>query len=110
MATKVSRGAVLTTSLQDIYEVPEHKEAHWVLMYITNTSGSNETVTVNFYDASETATLPILSGYSISSKDFFEIGGQFNEFIYMNTGDKITASATDSMTMLVSIIEHNSNR
>jgi len=110
MATKVSSGAVLTTSLQDIYEVPEHKEAHWVLMYIVNTSGSNASATVNFYDASETATLPLLSGYTISSKDFFQIGGQFNEFIYMNTGDKITASATHSMTMLVSIIEHNSNR
>lgn len=110
MATKVSSGAVLTTSLQDIYEVPEHKEAHWVLMYITNTSGSNGTVTVNFYDDSENATLPILSGYTISAKNFFEIGGQFNEFIYMNTGDKITASATNSMTMMVSIIEYNSNR
>lgn len=110
MATKVSSGAVLTTSLQDIYEVPEHKEAHWVLMYITNTSGSNGTVTVNFYDDSETATLPILSGYTISAKNFFEIGGQFNEFIYMNAGDKITASATNSMTMMVSIIEYNSNR
>jgi len=110
MATKVSRGAALTGTLQDVYEVPEHKEAHWVLMYISNTSGSNGTVDVNFYDASETATLPILSGYTITSKDFFQIGGQFNEFIYMNAGDKITASSTQPMTMMVSIIEYNSNR
>lgn len=110
MATKRSHGAALTATLQDVYEVPAFKEAHWVLLYITNTSGSNGSVTVNFYDASETSTLPILDTYTISAKDFFQIGGQFNEFIYMNAGDKITASSTQPMTMMVSIIEYNSNR
>lgn len=110
MATKISSGAALTGTLQTIYTVPTHKDASWVLTYLTNTSGSTGTVTVNFYDSSESATLPILSGYSVSSKDFLTIGGEFNEFIYMNEGDYIEASATQDMTILISVIEVNSNR
>jgi hypothetical protein len=110
MSTKISSGAALTGSLQTIYTVPTHKDADWVLLYITNTSGSNGTVTVNYYDASASTSLPILSGYAISSKDFFQIGGEINKFIYMKDGDYIQASSTQSMTILVSVIEHNSHR
>jgi hypothetical protein len=110
MATKISSGAALTGTLQTVYTVPDHKDADWVLLYITNTSGSNGTVTVNYYDASTSSSLAILDGYTISAKDFFQIGGEFNEFIYMNEGDYIEASSTQSMTMLVSVIENNSNR
>lgn len=104
---KKSFGKVLTSSLQDIYEVPTTKHTQWVLLYITNTSGSNGTVEVNFYDASESATLPVLSGYTISAKDFFQIGEKFNSFIRMEAGDKVTASSTQTMTLLMSVIEED---
>jgi 2',3'-cyclic-nucleotide 2'-phosphodiesterase (5'-nucleotidase family) len=107
MATKRSVGATLTTSLTDIYEVPANKRAEWILVYITNTSGSTETFTVTYYDASQTASLPVLSGYTLSAKEFFQIGGQYNEFIMMEAGDKIQASASSSATILISVIEHN---
>ena len=107
MATKRSVGASLTTSLTDIYEVPANKRAEWILVYITNTSGSTETFTVTYYDASQTASLPVLSGYTLSAKEFFQIGGQYNEFIMMEAGDKIQASASSSATILISVIEHN---
>lgn len=76
-------------------------------MYITNTSGSNGTVTLQYYDSSEDATLTILDGYTITSKQFFQIGGNVNEFIIMRAGDQIKASSTQPMTMLVSVIESN---
>jgi len=107
MATKRSVGASLTTSLTDIYEVPANKRAEWILVYVTNTSGSTETFTVTYYDASQTASLPVLSGYTLSAKEFFQIGGQYNEFIMMEAGDKIQASASSSATILISVIEHN---
>ena len=110
MATKRSTGKALTGTLTDIYEVPDHKLAEWVLVYITNTSGSNGTYTLSYYDASENATLDVLNAYSISSKEFFQIGGEFNEFIVMEEGDKIQASGTQDGTILVSVIEHNTNR
>lgn len=107
MATKRSVGKSLTTTLTDIYEVPANKRAEWLLVYIANTSGSTENVTVTYYDASQTASLPILDGYSLSAKGFFQIGGQYNEFIMMEAGDKIQASATSTSTIFISVIEHN---
>ena len=107
MTTKRSVGAALTTTLTDIYEVPANKRAEWILVYVTNTAGSTETVTLTYYDSSESASLPVLDGYSLSSKQFFQIGGQYNEFIMMEAGDKIQASATAAATILVSVIEHN---
>ena len=107
MATKRSVGATLTTSLTDIYEVPANKRAEWIVVYVTNTAGSNESITVTYYDDSKSASLPVLDGYSLSSKEFFQIGGQYNEFIMMEAGDKIQASATAAATILISVIEHN---
>jgi len=104
---KKSVGAVLTTTLTDVYTVPTSKKAEWVMLYITNTSGSTATFNVDYYDASEATTFPIFDGYSLSSKEFFQIGGDYNEFIYMQAGDKIKASSSAPMTLLVSLIEHN---
>jgi hypothetical protein len=104
---KKSFGKILTGTLQDIYEVPTTKTTQWVLLYISNTAGANGTVDVNFYDASETATLPVLSGYAISAKTFFQIGEDFNSFIRMEAGDKITASSTQTMTLLMSVVEED---
>ena len=102
-----SAGAALTATLADVYEVPAGKRSRWVLMYVTNTSGSNGTVDVKFYDSSATATLSVLEDYTISAKDFLQVGGEVNAFIMMEAGDKIQASATQDMTILVSVIEEN---
>ena len=104
---KKSYGAALTGTTATIYTVPTSKKAEWVLVYITNTSGSNGSATLQYYDASQDATLNILDGYTITAKQFFQIGGNVNEFILMRSGDQIKASATQPMTMLVSVIESN---
>lgn len=104
---KKSFGAVLTSTPATIYTVPTGKKAEWVLLYLKNYSGSTGTADLDFIDDSESATLPILDGYSLSSKEFFQLGGGFNEFIMMEEGDSISASATQSMTLLVSVIEFN---
>ena len=104
---KKSFGAALTGTIATIYTVSSSKKAEWVLAYITNTSGSNGSVTLQYYDASEAATLAILDTYAISSKEFFQIGGNVNEFIIMRAGDQIKASATHTMTLLISVIESN---
>ena len=57
MATKKSTGATLTGTLTDIYEVPANKRAEWILVYVTNTSGSTETFNITYYDASQSASL-----------------------------------------------------
>lgn len=106
---KKTFGASLQTTDTTLYEVPTGKKAQWVSVYATNTSGSTSNFTVDFYDSSETATLSIFDAYSLSSKEFFQIGGEVNEFIAMYEGDKITASCAtnNAITMLVSVIEEN---
>tara|TARA_E500000318_G_C3394326_1_gene147230 strand:+ start:30 stop:362 length:333 start_codon:yes stop_codon:yes gene_type:complete len=110
MATKRSIGKALTSSLVDIYQVPDHKLAEWVLIYVTNTSGSNGNYTITYYDNSASASLSILNAFQISSKNFLQIGGDIHTFIMMEEGDKIQASGTQDGTVLVSVIEHNTNR
>jgi len=102
-----SYGAVLTGTSQTVYTVPVGKSAQWVLMYLTNTSGSNGTVEVDYYNAEQDSTFSILEGYTITAKDLFQIGGTINAFIMMREGDSISAFATQQMTMLVSLIEEN---
>ena len=106
---KKTFGASLQTTDTTLYEVPTGKKAQWVLVYATNTSGSTSNFTVDFYDSSETATLSIFDTYSLSSKEFFQIGGEVNEFVAMYEGDKIiaTCATNDAITMLVSVIEEN---
>ena len=107
MSIKKSFGGALTGTSQTIYEVPAGKRAHWVLMYVSNTSGSNGNCDVDFYDSSATATLPVLDTYTVTAKQYFQIGGDHNSFITMEEGDKISASATQTMTLLLSVIEEN---
>jgi hypothetical protein len=104
---KKTFGGALTTTLTDIYEVPAGKKAEWVMLYITNTSGSTATFNVKFYDASAATALTVFDGYSLSSKEFFQIGGDYNEFIFMEEGDKIQASSSAGMAILVSLKEYN---
>lgn len=102
-----STGSALTATLADIYTVPNGKRSRWVLMYATNTSGSNGTIDVKYYDSSASATLSVLEDYAISAKDFLQVGGEIHAFIMMEEGDKIQASSTQPMTLLVSFIEEN---
>ena len=106
---KKTFGASLQTTDTTLYEVPTGKKAQWVLVYATNVSGSTSNFTVDFYDSSETATLSIFDTYSLSSKEFFQIGGNINEFVAMYEGDKIIANCAtnNAITMLVSVIEEN---
>lgn len=110
MATNRTVSATLTNSLVDIYQVPEHKLAEVLLIYVKNTSGSNGSYTLTYYDNSETASLNILDATSIASKDVFKFGGPSNEFLVVESGDKIQASGTQAGTIFVTVVEHNTNR
>lgn len=106
---KKSFGAPLQTTDTLIYQVPDGKRAEWVILYATNVIGSTSNFDVDYYDASENSTLEILDGYSLSSNDFFKIGGEYHAFIAMYEGDKIIgrAAANNDITLLVSVIEYN---
>lgn len=104
---KKSFGAVLNTSYQTLYTVPTGKKTEWVLMYVTNTSGSTSSFSVRVYKAKYDMTLQMFSSYSLGANDFFKIGGGENEFVMLEEGDYIEALDGAGMTMMISVIEHN---
>ena len=106
---KKSFGASLLIADTTLYEVPAGKKAEWVLLYATDVSGSTTDFSVDFYDASASATLAVFFEYGLTAKTFFKIGGEINNFIMMHEGDKIIArcDADNDVSMLISVIEYN---
>jgi len=96
-----SFGQTLTATPTAIYTVPTNKKAEWVHAYITNVSGSNGTIDMSVNG------LQLLNDYAVSAKDFLDIGGTSNSFVIIEAGQTITASATQSMALVVSLIEYN---
>ncbi len=105
---KKSFGGALTSTSTTYYTVPNGKKTEWTLLYVMNTSGSNETVNVDFYDSSADATLSILNDFQVSSKDFLKLGGGTTDFIILEEGDQIKADSNHACSLLISVIEHNS--
>lgn len=104
---KKTFGLSLTPSYQTLYTVPNGKKAEWVLMYVTNTSGSTSSFSVRYYNAASDTLLTIFNSYSLGANAFFKIGGGEFEFIAMGEGDYIEALDGAGMTMLVSVVEYN---
>lgn len=104
---KKSFGLALTSSYQTLYTVPTGKKAEWVLLYVTNTSGSTSSFDVRIWNEANQAYLTMFDSYSLSSREFFKIGGGENEFVMLAEGDKIEAMDGSGMTMLISVIEYN---
>jgi hypothetical protein len=101
MSIRKSFGATLTTTPTAVYTAPPSKKAEWVHAYITNVSGSNGTIDMSVNG------FVLLNDYAVSAKDFLDIGGTSNSFVILEAGQTITASATQSMTLVVSILEYN---
>ena len=104
---KKSFGLPLTTTYQTVYTVPTGKKAEWVLLYVTNTSGSTSSFDVRIWNEANQAYLQMFDGYSLAANDFFKIGGGANEFVMLAEGDKIEALDGAGMTLMVSVIEYN---
>ena len=75
--------ATLTT----VYTVPTGYYAKFTVMYIHNTGGNTKHITVQWYDASTTTTLDILTSYTLTSKQYLEFDG--SAYIVLEEGDKI---------------------
>ena len=104
---KKSRALTTTTSLQTIYTVPNGKRAEWKMLWVSNVSGSNGTFDVQYYNAESGQTFTFFDDHTLSAKDFFQVGGEYYEFVTMSEGDYIQVSANHPMTAVVSVVEHN---
>lgn len=98
-----------TTTLQTLYTVPEGAIASWVMLWVSNTSGSNATIDVTYYNAQTSTTFTFFDDYTVSSKSFFTVGGNYNEFVHMREGDYIKISSTQPCTFVASVLEYDNN-
>ena len=104
---KKSRALTTTTSLQTIYTVPNGKRAEWKMLWVSNVSGSNGTFDVQYYNAESGQAFTFFDDHTLSAKDFFQVGGEYYEFVTMSEGDYVQVSANHPMTAVVSVIEYN---
>jgi hypothetical protein len=96
-----------TSTLATIYTVPQGARTELKMLWISNISGSNSTISITYYNAVENATISLFDGYALSSKTFFTVGGEAHEFLVMGENDYIQVSSTHSCTFLISLIEYD---
>jgi hypothetical protein len=65
-------------------------------MYIHNTGGSTKHITVQWFDASASTTLDILTQYNFTSKNYLQFDG--NAYIVLEEGDKIKITTESAST------------
>ena len=103
---KKSRALTTTGTLQTIYTVPNGKQAEWKMLWLSNYSGSNGNFDVTYYNKESDTTVTFFDNHTLTSKDFFQVGGEYYEFV-MGEGDYIQISANVTMTAIASVVEHN---
>jgi hypothetical protein len=79
-------------------------------MYIHNTGGSTKHITVQWFDASASSTLDILTSYNFTSKTYLQFDG--NAYIVLEEGDKIkiTTESGSSFSFIATFEEEGLTR
>jgi hypothetical protein len=80
-----------------VYTVPNGYVAIWNLMYVHNTTGSTQSLTVDWYDASTDTHVAILQSRSFSSKEYFQFSGQGSGVVLME-GDEVHMTPASGAT------------
>ena len=84
--------ATLTT----VYTVPTGYYAKFTVMYIHNTGGNTKHITVQWYDASASSTLDILTAYNLTTKQYLQFDGV--AYIVLEEGDRLQITTEASST------------
>jgi hypothetical protein len=84
--------ATLTT----VYTVPTGYYAKFTVMYIHNTGGNTKHITVQWYDASASSTLDILTAYNLTTKQYLQFDG--TAYIVLEEGDRLQITTEASST------------
>ena len=94
---QISVGKNLAAGVETtVYTVPQGYRANWNLLYIHNSLGNNKTITVDWYDTSETTHVKILENYPFAANAYFQFSGQ-GSGVVMEEGDEVhmtTAAAS----------------
>jgi hypothetical protein len=79
-----------------VYTCPTGYYAKFTVMYIHNTGGNTKHITVQWFDASASTTLDILTSYTFTSKNYLQFDG--GAYIVLEEGDKIKITTESGST------------
>jgi len=91
--------STLTTSNQDIFVAPNQFAAAVLSIFITNTTSSAQTVSIDWYDASEDSYHTLFEQAPIIANGVV----QLTETLWLDRADKIRALASANSAIEVSI-------
>jgi hypothetical protein len=83
-------------TLTTVFTVPTGYYAKFTVMYIHNTGGSTKHITVQWYDASASSTLDILTAYNLTTKQYLQFDG--TAYIVLEEGDRLQITTEASST------------
>ena len=88
-----------------VYTCPENFVAKMTLLFISNHGSGNKTVTLQWQDASASATYYIVGGYVVSAYGFLKLDGSY---LVLNPGDTliVTPEAGSTIDATVTVEEY----
>ncbi len=101
-----SVGKVLTAGVANtIYTCPDNFIAKMNLLFVSNHGGNNKTVSIQWTDASASASYYIVGGYVLSAYGYLKLDGSY---LALYPGDTlvVTPEAGSSMDTTVTVEEH----
>jgi len=93
LSVGVSPTAAVDTT---VYTCPKGYYAKFTVMYIHNTGGSTKHITVQWFDASASTTLDILTALDFSTKEYLQFDG--NAYIVLEEDDQIKITTQSGST------------
>lgn len=101
-----SVGAALTDGVENIvYTCPPNFTSHVVLLFVSNLTSGNKTVTIKWYNSHSNTEFYIIGGYVISAYSFLKLDGSY---LTLNAGDHIciTPEVGSSMHSTLTVEEY----
>lgn len=92
-----SKGTVLTAgSANTVYTCPANHTSKMVLLFVSNHTNSNKTVSIKWYDSSAAQEYTIVGGYAVSGYSFLKFD---QSYLILNAGDYMTVTPEAGSTM-----------
>jgi hypothetical protein len=99
-------GANLTAEVEKtVYACPNNFTSKIDLVFVTNNTNGNESITIKWFDYSEDEEYFISPAYVIAAYSFLQLS---DSYLILNSGDqlKFTSSAGSTMSAVVSVEEY----
>lgn len=97
--SSVSIGGALTAGIKTtVFTAPDRKEIKWILLFISNHTGSNKAVSAWWYDKSSNTEIAVIDGYNLDAKKYIQFGGA-GVYVVLEGGDEIRVQTESGSSM-----------